>query len=96
MQFLDTLAPDAPAKNKKLQEEEAERVSKLSDEDYEAEFGVNREGVEVGDGHESFEEEDGPTGFEDEELPEDGEAEEIPIDEDMVHEEEGDNTHEEI
>jgi hypothetical protein len=45
VQFLDKLAPGAPAKHKRAEEKEQERIAALSDEQYAEEFGVTREGT---------------------------------------------------
>ena len=47
VQFLDTLAPGAPAKHKRMEKEEEERVAAPADEQYAEEFGVTREGIPV-------------------------------------------------
>jgi hypothetical protein len=47
VQFLDTLAPGAPAKHKRMEKEEEERMAALSEEQYAEEFGVTREGIPV-------------------------------------------------
>lgn len=47
VQFLETIAPGAPAKYKQLREAEEARVAALSDEDYVSQFGVTRDGERV-------------------------------------------------